>query len=167
MFNSNVFAERLKKARTEKSLSQAELAEKVGVSTTTISSYEKSKDTKVPALDKAQTIAEILGVSLDWLCGLEVDDTKKLDGVNLLNELSEIVDILEMNAYISNDNEFGYGERLNLICSDNDVVKFFHEREKIIPILTDESIDDYLKEGLKKALFEKFKNFTVNKEYPF
>jgi len=69
MFDSNVFAERLKKARTAKSLSQAELAEKVGVSTTTISSYEKFKDSKIPALDKAQTIAETLGVSLDWLCG--------------------------------------------------------------------------------------------------
>lgn len=167
MFDIKIFSDRLKTRRTEKGLSQADLAKAVGVSAATISSYETPNGTKIPALDKAEAIAEALGVSLDWLCGLEPDTSKKLDGVNLLNELSEIANILCMTVHISAENEFGYNERLNLICDNKDIIAFFHEREKILPILGDETIDDYLKDGLKKALFEKFKNFTINDDYPF
>lgn len=68
-----IFAQRMKQSRERKGMKQNELAKAVKVTPTTISSYEKA-DTegngKKPTLENAQAIAETLGVSLDWLCGM-------------------------------------------------------------------------------------------------
>ena len=72
MVDLRLFAKRLKKARSEKELTQKQLADAVGVAATTISYYEKNSETsdrKTPALDKVYAISEVLGVSVDWLCG--------------------------------------------------------------------------------------------------
>lgn len=169
MFDVKIFSERLKSARAEKGLSQVELAKAVGVSAATISSYETVNGTKIPSLDKASTIAAVLEVSLDWLCGATIETEKeKLDGLELLDTLSKIIDILGMSTVIEAENEFGYNGRLNLICCNKDVIDFFREREKIVPLLQDKDLDDYLKDGLKKALFAKFKDFKANPDdYPF
>lgn len=76
MFNTKIFSERLKAARTEKHISQADLAKAVGVSAATISSYETANGTKIPSLDRAAAIADELGISLDWLRGK--DSTNKV-----------------------------------------------------------------------------------------
>ena len=73
-----IFAQRMKQAREKKNLKQNELAKAVGVTPTTISSYEKSDDEgngKKPTLENAQAIAEKLEVSLDWLCGMSDNST--------------------------------------------------------------------------------------------
>lgn len=69
MFNAKIFANRVKAVRTQKNISQAELAKIAGVSAATISSYENPNGAKVPTLDKAAAIASHLGVTLDYLCG--------------------------------------------------------------------------------------------------
>ncbi len=158
MFDANVFAERLKKARSDKSLSQAELAEKVGVSTTTISSYEKSKGSKVPALDKAQTIAEVLGVSLDWLCGLTAPDSEEQNTIEVLNGLANAIGVLKLdiNQYDENDN---YME----ISATNEVlVRFLKDLSKIVSVLHDDEIPEYLKTGLKNTIYEKYKKYNIS-----
>ncbi|MBS1405023.1 MAG: helix-turn-helix transcriptional regulator [Oscillospiraceae bacterium] len=68
-----IFAQRMKQARESKKMKQNELAKAIGVTPTTISSYEKSDDEgngKKPTLENAKAIAEKLEVSLDWLSGL-------------------------------------------------------------------------------------------------
>lgn len=81
-----IFAQRMKQAREEKNIMQKNLAVIVGVTPTTISSYEKS-DTeghgKKPTLENAQAIAEALGVSLDWLCGMS--DNKNIAAPSYLD----------------------------------------------------------------------------------
>ena len=67
-YDKKIFSERLKKARADKNMKQSELAQAIGVSATTISSYERSEGTKIPSLDKALVLSDVLGVSLDWLC---------------------------------------------------------------------------------------------------
>ena len=81
MLDLATFAERLKKARTDKKMTQKQLAEAVGLSTATVSSYENSErtDGKMPTLDKVFAISELLDVSVDWLCGKEADQSKKID----------------------------------------------------------------------------------------
>lgn len=66
--NTRVFAERLKKARTDAGLNQSDLAQQLGVGQNAISNYERGS---TPKLETAVRIAEILHVSLDWLLGLE------------------------------------------------------------------------------------------------
>ena len=68
-----LFAERVKEARKRAGLSQAELAEKLGVGQNTVSNYENTTGGKgsAPKLETAAKIAEVLNVSLDWLVGSE------------------------------------------------------------------------------------------------
>lgn len=63
------FGLRLKTLRQSKRLSQAELADKLGVSKGTIYRYETN--TQAPSLEIASRLALIFGVSLDYLAGLE------------------------------------------------------------------------------------------------
>ena len=65
----NIFPSRLKDARKAKGLSQPELAEAVLVSTSSMCGYEKGKT--FPSIDTAARIAKVLGVSLDYLAGLD------------------------------------------------------------------------------------------------
>lgn len=72
MEQSTTFAKRLKDARIKAGMTQSDLAEKSGVTSASISAYESADGTKGknPSLENARSIAESLGVSLDWLCGL-------------------------------------------------------------------------------------------------
>ena len=63
----NDFAARLKESRTKQALTQKDLATKAGIAPGTLSAYEAGN--KSPNIDIAMKLADILGVSLDWLCG--------------------------------------------------------------------------------------------------
>ena len=61
------FGTRLKYARECRGLLQKELAEKSGVSVTSLGGWESGKFT--PTLFMATAVADVLKVSLDWLAG--------------------------------------------------------------------------------------------------
>lgn len=63
-----IFSERLRALRTIKNLSQTALADMLHISVRTIIRYENGD--RVPDLDTACLLAQVLGVSLDYLCGL-------------------------------------------------------------------------------------------------
>ena len=69
----NVFHERLKQARNRLRMTQAELAKESGLSCATISSYERGL--KAPNVSIAAAIARVLRVSIDWLVGLDDNQT--------------------------------------------------------------------------------------------
>lgn len=75
MTELTMFAKRLKEIREKRGLKQVELARILNVSPQTVSAYEKAeiatKAGKNPTLESAIDIAKRLGVSLDWLCGIE------------------------------------------------------------------------------------------------
>ena len=68
MPDTSVFGERLKQLRTKLKLSQRDFAEKVGVTASALSSYEKGQ--KNPSVSVVTNIAAQFHVSLDWLCGI-------------------------------------------------------------------------------------------------
>ena len=61
--------EKLKKARLEKDMSGKDLAKKIGVSDTSIFTWEK--DEAEPLFFNAILLSQTLGVSLNYLAGLE------------------------------------------------------------------------------------------------
>lgn len=63
------FGEILKTLRTEKKLTQVELANKLGVGKSIISLWEK--DECEPTLSKLRAIANFFGVTIDYLAGIE------------------------------------------------------------------------------------------------
>jgi len=69
----NVFPERLKQARNRLRMTQANLAEKSGLSYASISAYEKGA--KTPNIIIASALAKVLCVSMDWLVGLDDNQT--------------------------------------------------------------------------------------------
>ena len=62
-----MFSQNLQKIRSEKNLSQEQLADKIGVSRQTISAWESGKAS--PELDKTTAISKLFSVSIDELVG--------------------------------------------------------------------------------------------------
>lgn len=73
--------ERLRELRTEKELSQAQVAKRMGVSPAIISSYENS--VKQPSLENLVKIAYLYNVSTDYLLG--ISDRKAVKPKNLVS----------------------------------------------------------------------------------
>ena len=63
------FGERLRQARLEREMTQQELAEVSGIAYNSIKKYEQGRHE--PGLFCATCLAIALGVSLDWLAGIE------------------------------------------------------------------------------------------------
>lgn len=63
------FGERIKTLRKRKSLTQADLADMLGVSKTIVSAYESGL--RKPSYDVLVQIALIFGVSMNWMFGYE------------------------------------------------------------------------------------------------
>jgi transcriptional regulator with XRE-family HTH domain len=62
-----MFSSRLKLLRTQRKLTQEEMAEKIGVARTTYAMYEQNK--REPDYETLQKIANFYGVSVDYLFG--------------------------------------------------------------------------------------------------
>lgn len=65
----DIFKDRLKRARRKAKYTMSRAAKKIGVQQATISRYESGKT--IPAVDRVAAMAELYGVSIDWLCGME------------------------------------------------------------------------------------------------
>ena len=82
----NIFAVNLKNLRIEKGLNQTELAEKLFINKSMISSYEKG--TRMPSLDVLMQLTFIFNVSIDYMLGVqrdEVEDKQKSIDISGLN----------------------------------------------------------------------------------
>lgn len=145
------FAQRMKQAREKKGLKQNELAKAVGVTPTTISAYEKS-DTdgngKKPTLENAQAIAEVLDVSLDWLCGMA--DTSGGGYTNLTAEtyFKSLVNVLVETSCKSNENGINFNNRVikSFIKKVSDLVSVYHAGsipKDLFNVCIDKIIKDY------------------------
>lgn len=80
MFDPLLFTANLRSARKRQGLSQKELAKKLFLSTQAVSKWERGEST--PDLPHICRIAQILGVSVDWLLGLDAAAEKALIAVD-------------------------------------------------------------------------------------
>jgi len=84
------FGERLRTARTQKALTQSQLAEAVGIHYTQVGRYEKKG--AVPAADVLTRLADALGVSGDYLMNGTADEhaATQLNDRDLLEHFREV-----------------------------------------------------------------------------
>lgn len=73
MLNREIFAERFKNLRLEKSISQQDIAASLGVDRSIVSHWERG--TRIPSLDIAYALADYFNISLDYLVGRSDDST--------------------------------------------------------------------------------------------
>lgn len=92
------FGEKLKKKRIECCLTQNDLANKIHVSASTISLYEKGE--REPTLSTLVALANALNVSSDYLLGLSADS----QGTNINNDDLKVL-IEEMKKFISQNHK--------------------------------------------------------------
>lgn len=160
MINYSVFAQNLKEAREKAGLKQNELAEKVGITPTTISAYEKSKIK--PSLENAAAIAEELKVSLDWLCGISADEQNENFFINLLKMLE--TDFFNADTGKTCDLP---SDRAILSTTSSIIIEFVKEYLNISNFINNKDYPDYLKEGLKKALIDNYSKYKINERGKF
>jgi transcriptional regulator with XRE-family HTH domain len=81
-------AKRLEKARIARGLSLSELARRADVSQSTLSSVKTGhRQGSNLTLGTARKLAKVLGISVDWLCGLWAEDQEMRGPPSLLNGL--------------------------------------------------------------------------------
>lgn len=101
------FGERLKGLRLEKSLSQPQVATRIGVSKTVISNYENNY--KLPSTENLVKLAQLFNTSTDYLLGFDhelvvdlhgLTDTQKLFIKEQVNDWKDI--LIKSNLESSN-----------------------------------------------------------------
>ncbi|MDW5473836.1 helix-turn-helix transcriptional regulator [Limosilactobacillus reuteri] len=98
------FAKQLKKLRTDKGLSQEDIAQKIHVTRQAVSRWEAGSS--VPDLEAAVQLAAFFDVSLDWLVldKQPADNVTNQDILNAVNELRDDIDDLSNDIDdLSND----------------------------------------------------------------
>lgn len=78
-------ATRIKKCRKEKGLTQAQLGDLLGLSTTAIMRYEKAQ--REPKIDILSSMAKIFGVPLTYLMGYNEDLSSPFDGGHIIDDI--------------------------------------------------------------------------------
>ena len=100
------FKDRLKDLRKAKGLSQVALAERLGLSKSTIGAYETGDIT--PSVEALNTIADFFNVDMNYLLGKEEQSRYFLDYYiyNVATELSEDSDLLGIVVRANHDQNF-------------------------------------------------------------
>ena len=146
------FAMQIKREREKQGLTQAQLGEMVGVSSQTISAYEKNAfgKGKTPTLDNAITLAQKLNVSLDWLCGLEAIKPANLETVaDVITHLQALSDNLPCDTHVE----------------EVPIPTFWEDRTEIATIVTihNEQLSDYFSK--KSEVFLLYAKGTIPKGF--
>ena len=81
------FSQRLRLLRRDKHLTQAQVAKRIGVTASMVSSYET--DIRLPSYEVMLRIADLFGVSVDYLLGRE--EKRFLDISELTEEEATLV----------------------------------------------------------------------------
>jgi transcriptional regulator with XRE-family HTH domain len=124
-----VFSERLKALRREKRITQQQIADRFGVTKSTVSRWEKGSFE--PDTEKLKEIADYFGVTVDYLLGndenQEIKDKKNADLVDLLEEIKKRPYVIDPKT---GEAKYIPKERLKII---NDLIEGYLREEGILP----------------------------------
>lgn len=136
------FGERLREIRLsqedESLRSQEKFAEHIGVSQGSLSNYEGGK--KPPRFEVAIDIANRLGVSLDWLCGIEPkkDVSTYKDAIDAIEFLKKEFSSTVVRYDVGSDN----GVYVNI--EDEKLNKYYTEHSQMVELLNNGTITQKL-----------------------
>lgn len=162
----NVFPARLRQARTDAGMTQSHLAADCGLAYASISAYETGQ--KSPTIHTAASIAQALGISLDWLMGL--DDNKAsqprtaedcarimVDAISTW-ENQGLIDRIEIDGSVQ--------EWLTLKLSDGMLLDFIQDWAKVHEMYTEKVIDQEMYEAWMDKRFRELGKVQVSELGP-
>ena len=169
MSGQAVFAQRLRMTRTQKKMTQKDLAEKIGMKAATVSAYESVDESKriTPSLENALAIARELGVSLDYLCGLDVSEQQTVQekAKVFLQNLTLVFEVFPGGVKIQecthvywpiddepSEKRDGYG----IIFSEKAMKDFLTEWQAIWKLREKETLDVETYNSIVKVLCDKY-----------
>lgn len=184
MDNMAIFAQRLKAQREKLGLTQAQLAEKIGVTSQTISAYEKNSSGekgKTPTLDKAVALAQALNISLDYLCGhdscqAECEIETLADIIDCISKIANKVDCYAGTRKVPLPPEACYEAVINeegdtdivstemaavLTINDSTLAWHFKNRNKVTALYNDGVIDRTLYDTIIEGELAKLRQHTI------
>lgn len=153
MDDKNIFSERLKELLHSNDMTQTELSDSLGISSSMLSYYIRG--IKQPSVNIIKLIAKKFNVSIDWLLGLEEPKGTELktyaDMIKLLIPLLKYPKIWNLVRTYEDMNEgFFYGsqdDRIpfdNLQTSNHIIMDFLDNYRKMTEILENNSIPEDL-----------------------
>lgn len=158
---SNVFPQRLRELRQRLSMTQKEFANKLGITASALSAYEKN--TVNPSLSIVLKIAETFDVSLDWLCGRS-DNEKTEFKLETYSDLFKLVLLFETNSKLAwsiyKDNS-----DYSILFFDQVINTMFYEWKKMRELLMEGSIDQEVYNLWIEKTIKKY-NFAIKNDSP-
>lgn len=151
----SVFAEHLRELRARLSLTQKEFAKKVGITPATLSAYESG--TKNPPVTTVIRIAEEYEISLDWLCGIALEDCNSGYRVSYEEGLKHFAYILKTFCEVEFDGyDCGTGFLNdiwgNINIKSQEMSKFLKTINNLIELNENGALDDSMLEAcIEKA----------------
>lgn len=146
-----ILGTRLKQLRSQLNMSQAEFAEYIGISASTLSAYEIGA--KNPSIGIFKIIAEKCNVSIDWLCGLS-------ENRNINNRIENYADIYKMLFDISmaiDINFSSHEENITIYGNDFNAIPHIEPREITTLYFDDEKLITFISEWQKMHNLHKSK----------
>lgn len=130
MADLNLFGQRIKQLRQELDLSQRDFAEKIGVTASALSAYEKGQ--KNPSVNVAIEIATAYKVSLDWLCGLKDTEPEfEPDQYTPFDLISALLCLMQLQNYDVLESKNKSSPVRELIVVDEPLQEFLYESQQI------------------------------------
>ena len=153
MDDKNIFSERLKELLHSNNMTQTELSDSLGISSSMLSYYIRG--IKQPSVNILKLIAKKFNVSIDWLLGLEEPKDKELktyaDMIKLLIPLLRYPEVWNLvRTYEPMNDGYYYAnqnDRIpfdNLQTNDNIIMDFLDNYRKMTEILENNSIPEDL-----------------------
>lgn len=154
-----IFAQRMKQAREQKNMKQNELAKIIGVTPTTISSYEKSDDEgngKKPTLENAQAIAKALGVSLDWISGASNSINASFADFTAKDFFNSLITVLMETSSVFDDSL-----QNGIVFNNPDIIRFAKKVSDLIKVYRAGSIPEDLFNVCIEKILDDLKDYTA------
>lgn len=168
-----MLGEKIKTLRTENSLTQKDLAEKLFVTAQAVSRWEN--DEVEPSITTLTAMAKIFNISVSELLGEETEQTQKNEEVEKPKQVVEtkeetnkiVLAVCEQcNRPIFNGNEIvrktiGFGDRTKVICKDCDTKNARQQYAENVQYGVSQRKKSYIRGGIFSGLITLFLLFGV------
>lgn len=167
--NEGIFQKRLKSELDRQNIKQADLVEKADISQSLISNYMNGE--KMPSINNACKIAIALGISLDWLCGLDtITNPFITDSAKMLYYIASIIDnsdrlwtvTTDVVEEFDGDDRIEYGKHYNaaIATEEHRIRNFVIEYKNAVKAGDDAiqkyKLDDNIAQSMKNTVLEKY-----------